>query len=106
MAEIMTDLVLDSLRRRMRSLHSLYEEAVTTMTVEQVNFVEREPLLPIAFSLFHFVQIEDGSASLLGAGPMVYDGKWAERIRLAIADNGKEKTVAEMMHQRIGDYGA
>jgi len=102
----MDDLILDSLRRRMRAMHSLWEDAMATMGPEQVNHVEREPVLPIAFSLFHFVQIEDGSASVLGAGPMVYDDEWAKRMGLAIADNGKHRSVDEMMHQRIGDYDA
>jgi hypothetical protein len=99
-------LILDSLRRRMRAMHSLWEDAVATMDIEQVNHVEREPVLPIAFSLFHFVQIEDGSATMLGAGPMVYDESWGERMGLAIADHGKHKTVDEMVLQRIGDYDA
>jgi hypothetical protein len=100
----MDDLILDSLQRRMRAMHSLWEDAVATMDVEQVNWVEREPVLPIAFSLFHFVQIEDGSALMLGAGPMVYDESWAERMQLTIADHGKHKTVEEMVGQRIGNY--
>ena len=100
------DLILDSLRRRMRAMHSLWEDAVATMDLDQVNHVEREPVLPIAFSLFHFVQIEDGSATMLGAGPMVYDDSWAERIGLAIADHGEHRTVDEMLAQRIGDDDA
>jgi len=99
-------LVLDSLRRRMRSMHSLWEDAVATMTLDQVNHVEREPVLPIAFSLFHFVQIEDGSSTMLGAGDMVYDETWAAKMSLTIADHGKHKTVDEMVGQRIGDYDA
>ncbi|MCU1374205.1 MAG: hypothetical protein JWO68_1491 [Actinomycetia bacterium] len=102
----MTELILDSLRRRMRAMHSLWEEAVATMDLDQVNHVEREPVLPIAFSLFHFVQIEDGSATTLGAGPLVYDEGWASRMGLAIADHGKHRTVDEMVHQRLGDHGA
>lgn len=100
------ELILDSLRRRMRALHSLWEEAVATMTLEQVNYVERDVILPIAFSLFHFAQIEDGSATMLGAGPMIYTDEWATKIGLTIHDNGKEKTVDEMVAQRIGDYDA
>ena len=101
-----TELILDSLRRRMRAMHSLWEDAVATMDLGHVNHVEREPVLPIAFSLFHLVQIEDGSATMLGAGPMVYDESWASRMGLAIADHGKHKTVDEMVDQRIGDYDA
>jgi hypothetical protein len=100
------ELVLDSLRRRMRAMHSLWEDAVATMTLDHVNHVEREPVLPIAFSLFHFVQIEDGSATMLGAGPMVYDDSWGSRMGLAIADHGKHRTVDEMVAQRLGDYDA
>ena len=101
-----SELVLDSLRRRLRAMHSLWEDAVATMGPAQVNHVEREPVLPIAFSLFHFVQIEDGSATMLGAGPMIYDDAWAQRMGLAIADHGKHKPVDEMVAQRIGDYDA
>jgi hypothetical protein len=100
------DLVLDSLRRRMRAMHSLWDDAVATMDLDQVNRVERAPVLPIAFSLFHFVQIEDGSATMLGAGPMIYDDGWATRMGLTIADHGKHRTVDEMLGQRIGDYAA
>ncbi|HEX2850996.1 MAG TPA: hypothetical protein VHN98_10600 [Acidimicrobiales bacterium] len=100
------ELILDSLRRRMRAMHSLWEDAVASMDIGHVNHVEREPVLPIAFSLFHFVQIEDGSATMLGAGPMVYDESWGERMGLAIADHGKHRTVEEMVGQRIGDYAA
>lgn len=102
----MTELILDSLRRRTRAMHSLWEDAVATMDIDQVNHVEREPVLPIAFSLFHLVQIEDGSASTLGAGDMVYDDAWGERIGLTIRDHGKHKTPDEMVAQRIGSYDA
>src|SRR5436305_7167420 len=102
----MSPSVLDSLRRRMRAMHSLWEDAVATMSAEQVNYVERDRVLPIAFSLFHFVHIEDFSATMLGAGAMVYDESSAERMRLAIADDGKHRTVEEMTAQRIGDYEA
>ena len=98
-------LVLDSLRRRMRAMHSLWEDAAATMDQKQINHVERERVLPIAFSLFHFTQIEDQSASGLGAGPIVYSEEWAARMGLAIADHGKARTVEEMTGQRIGDYG-
>lgn len=85
-------------------MHSLWEDAVATMDLEQVNYVEREGVLPIAFSLFHFVRIEDQSASGLGAGPEVYASRWERGMGLAIPDHGKERTVEEMVGQRIGNY--
>jgi hypothetical protein len=99
-------LALDSLRRRVRAMHSLWREAVATMSAEQVNHFEREGVLPIAFSLFHLAQIEDGSVTMLGGPPLVYEDGWGERMDLAIADHGKHRTVEEMVGQRIGDYEA
>ena len=101
-----TDRTLHSLRRRLRAMHSLYEDATATMTLEQVNYVEREPLLPIAFSLFHYINMQDASMMLLTGEAPLYDETWAERINPAINDHGKHKTVHEMMDQRIGDYEA
>lgn len=100
------DLVLDSARRRVRAMHSLWLDAVATMDAEQVNHVEREPVLPIAFSLFHLAQIEDGSVTMLGGPPLIYDDELGWQMGLAIRDHGKHRTPAEMVHQRIGDYAA
>jgi hypothetical protein len=102
----MEEVALDSLRRRVRAMHSLWRDAVATMSLEQVNHFEREGVLPIAFSLFHLAQIEDGSVTLLGGPAPVYDAGWAERMGLAIADHGKHRSVEEMVGQRIGDYAA
>lgn len=99
----MTALVLDSLARRMRAMHSLYIEAVDTMDLAQVNHVERDGVLPIAFSLFHFVNMEDVTFALATGAPVVWDDSWADRVAPAIRDHGKERTVDEMTGQRIGD---
>jgi hypothetical protein len=102
----MYDLVLDSLRRRMRAMHSLYHDATASMTLEHVNHVEREGVLPIAFSLFHYTNMEDAAFMVLSGVPPVWNGAWQERVRMAIDDHGKERTVEEMVHQRVGDYEA
>ncbi|HEX6417110.1 MAG TPA: hypothetical protein VFZ77_01390 [Acidimicrobiales bacterium] len=106
MSVTVPDLLIDSLRRRLRAMHSLYADAVATMGPEHVNHVEREGVLPIAFSLFHFTNMEDTSRALLDGGGLVWDDGWRARVRMAIDDHGKERTVAEMVHQRIGDYAA
>lgn len=99
-------LLLDSLRRRMRALYSLYEDAVATMELEHVNHVEVEGRLPIAFSLFHIVNMMDASFFLISGQAPVWDASWQERVRMAVDDHGKHRTVEEMSHQRIGDYEA
>ena len=101
------DLLLDSLRRRMRAMHSLYEDAIATMDLSHVNHFEREGVLPIAFCLFHYTNMQDVSSSAADQGqPPVWNDDWQARVQMAINDHGKERTVGEMIHQRIGDYEA
>jgi hypothetical protein len=95
-----------SLSRRLRAVHSLYEEACASMDADQVNRVVVPGVLPIAFSLVHQVLIEDGSLVFIGGPTPLMSETWAARMGLAINDPGKEKSVDEMMHQRIGDYDA
>ena len=100
------DLTLDSLRRRMRAMHSLYADALATMGPEHVNHFEREGVLPIAFCLFHYTNMQDVSSSVLMGQPPVWNDDWQAKVQMAINDHGKERTVDEMIHQRIGDYEA
>ena len=101
------ELVLDSLQRRMRAMHSLYYDAVATMDLDQVNHFEREGVVPIAFSLFHIVNMIDASFMLMtGVGAdlgRVLGAEGAGRPSPTTASTGR---VAEMVHQRIGDYAA
>jgi DinB superfamily len=101
-----TDLTVDSLRRRMRAMHSLYADALATMGPEHVNHFEREGVLPIAFSLFHYTNMQDVSFAVISGQPVLWDAGWQARVRMAVDDHGKERTVSEMVHQRIGDYEA
>ena len=102
----MTDLTLDSLQRRMAVMHGLYYQAVDSMELEHVNHFEREGVLPIAFSLFHYTNMEDASFLLITGEPPVWSEEWQERVRVAVNDHGKHRTVGEMINQRIGDYDA
>ena len=95
-----------SLQRRMRAMHSLYEDACATMTIEHVNHFEREGVLPIAFSLIHQLLIEDSTLPFAGGPAQLFNDEWATKMGLEIWDHGKHKTVDEMVHQRIGNYEA
>ncbi len=101
-----TDLLLDSLQRRMRTMHSLYYQAVGSMGPEHVNHFEREGVLPIAFSLFHYTNMEDTCFMLITGVPPVWNDEWQDRVKMSINDHGKHRTVDEMVFQRIGDYDA
>ena len=97
---------LRSLQRRMRAMHSLYEDACATMTLEHVNHFERAGVLPIAFSLIHQLLIEDTTLPFAGGPAQLFNDEWATKMGLAIPDHGKHMTVDEMVHQRIGNYEA
>jgi hypothetical protein len=101
-----SSLVLDSLRRRMRAMHSLYHQAVETMTIEHVNHFEREGVVPIAFCLFHITNMIDASFMLMTGTPPIWNDEWQARVQMSIDDHGKHRTVDEMVFQRIGDYDA
>jgi len=100
----MTDLIIDSLQRRMAAMHSLYYQAVSTMDLEHVNHFEREGVLPIAFSLFHYTNMQDSSFFVLTGQLPVWNEEWQDRVQMAINDHGKEQPVEAMIHQRIGDF--
>jgi hypothetical protein len=102
----MPNLLLDSLQRRMRAMHSLYEDALATMELSHVNHFEREGVLPIAFCLFHYTNMQDVSGAVISGEPVVWNDAWQARVQMAINDHGKERPVSDMIHQRIGDYEA
>ena len=102
----MSELVLDSLQRRMRAIFSLYEDATDSMQLHHVNYRERNDVLPIAFSLFHIVNMIDASFMLLSGQAPLWNDEWANRVAPALSDHGKHRTVEEMVHQQIGNYDA
>ncbi len=95
-----------SLLRRLVAVHSLYDDACATMSLEQVNAVAMPGVLPIAFSLVHQVLIEDGTILFAGGPAAQFNEHWAQRLGLALNDHGKERRVEEMMDQKIGDFDA
>jgi hypothetical protein len=99
-------LIVDSLRRRVVALHSLYVDATSSMDLLHVNHVERDGVLPIAFSLFHIVNMMDVTLGVIASQAPVWNEAWAARVEPGIADHGKHRTVSEMMGQRIGNYEA
>ncbi len=102
----MTELIIDSLQRRMATMHSLYYQAVDTMDLSHVNHFERAGVLPIAFSLFHYTNMQDATFVVMAGQAPIWDDSWQARVRMAIDDHGKERSVEEMVDQRIGDFEA
>ena len=82
------ELILDSLQRRMKALHSLYDQALSTMTIDHVNHFEREGVMPIAFSLFHIVNMIDASFMMITGVAPIWIDEWKARVNPSIADHG------------------
>ena len=85
----MTDLILDSLQRRMATMHSLYYQAVDTMDLSHVNHFERPGVLPIAFSLFHYTNMQDSTFMVMSGEAPTWNAEWQSRVQMAIDDHGK-----------------
>jgi hypothetical protein len=77
-------------------MRSLDDHASATMTLEQVNYVDRDSILPIAFSLVHQVLIEDGGLLSTGGSLPQFNNDCSEKMDLTIPDHGKSKTVDEI----------
>ena len=104
----MSQMFVDSLRNRIRAMNTLYERAVSDMTLEQVNHKERDGVLPIAFSLSHFMRAQDQAVSgPFLAGPQLWiAGGWAAKVGVTIDRLGREESVEEMEHIRFADLDA
>ena len=98
----MSDMFVNSLRNRIRAMNSLWERAVSDMTLGQVNHHERAGVLPIAFSLNHYIRAQDQSISgPFLREPLLWDaGGWAAKVVVSVDRLGREETIEEM--ERIG----
>jgi len=97
-----------SLRNRVVAMNSLWERALVDMTLEQVNHHERAGVLPIAFSLNHFIRAQDQSISrpFLGEAPLWEQGGWAAKVGVSVDRLGREETVEEMELLTFADLDA
>ena len=97
----------NELLRWVRPMHHLWHQALDDMTVEQVNHHERSGVLPIAFSLYHYVYGEDRAVAdrLLGESPL-WNGDRAQQTGITSEPirRGAPIEVAEQV--RIVDLDA
>ena len=99
---------VDSLRNRIRALNTLWERAVSDLTLEQMNHHERQGVLPLAFSFSHYIRAQDQSVSgpFLRESPLWISGGWAQKVGVSVDTMGREETVAEMEQLRFKDLDA
>lgn len=111
MAEVSQDWAR-SLQRRIAAMHALWQRGVADLTLAQVNHQERPGVLPIAFSLLHFVLYGEDhriSSLILGEPTLWEAGGWAERVGVAgltIQGVRRGLPLVEAEQLRLGDLDA
>jgi hypothetical protein len=102
------EMFVDSLRNRVRAMNTLWERAVSDLTLEQINHHERAGVLPMAFSFSHFMRNQDQviSGPLLGEMPLWEREGWAAKIGVSVDKFGRVETVGEMEQLTFADLDA
>jgi hypothetical protein len=86
------------LTARLREYGHPSPEAVSDMSLAQVNHHERNGVLPVAFSFSHFMRGQDQSVSrvFLGESPLWESGGRATKVGVTVNAFGREESVEEM----------
>jgi hypothetical protein len=94
--------------KRIAAIHEMWRQAVSDLTLEHVNHFERRDVLPIAFTLMHFVVGEDRNvARYLGLGTLLWDEQgWATRVGLVGEPPMRGTPMADAERIRLGDVDA
>jgi hypothetical protein len=102
------EMFVQSLRNRIRAMNTLWERALSDLTLDQMNHHERAGVLPMAFSFGHFMRMQDQSVSgaMLGRPPLWLSGGWASKVAVTVDAMGREESVEEMELLRFGDLDA
>lgn len=97
-----------SIIQRVGAVHALWQQGVVDLTLAQVNHFERPGVLPIAFTLMHFVVGEDRNAArYLGAGALLWDEQeWAKRVGLVGEAPLRGTPMVDAERIRLGDVDA
>jgi hypothetical protein len=97
-----------SIIQRLGAAHALWQQGVYDLTIAHVNHFERQGVLPIAFTLMHFVVGEDrNAAKYLGAGALLWDEQeWATRVGLVGEPPMRGTPMADAERIRLGDVDA
>jgi hypothetical protein len=104
----MSTMFVASLQNRIRAMNTLWERAVSDLTLDQMNHKERQGVLPIAFSFSHYMRAQDQAVStpFLRESPLWVSGGWAAKIGVSIDRLGREESVEEMEDIHLGDLDA
>lgn len=91
--------------REVKELHRLWTLSTADLTTEQMNYRERDGVLPIAFTLLHYVRGEDRLVcTMLLDEPTLWEaGNWQERIGGNALDIRRGTKIEEAETATIGN---
>jgi len=94
--------------RRVRAMHTQWNQMTSDLTLEQVNYHEREGVLPLAFSLHHYVLVEDNTVSrrIYGEESLWERDGWSERVGATVPSVTRGTPIAVAETLQFGDYAA
>jgi hypothetical protein len=100
--------MVESLKRRIRGMNQVWQMGASDLTLEQVNYQEREGVLPIAFTLSHIVRLQDGNISrnFLGEEALWETSDLFRQVGATVEALGRVEKVEEMEHMRFADLEA
>lgn len=102
------EMFVASLRNRIRAMNTLWDRAISDLTLAQVNHHERAGVLPMAFSFSHYIRAQDQSVSgvFLREPPVWVAQGWAGKVGVSVDALGREETVEEMEQLSFADLDA
>jgi DinB superfamily len=95
----------NELNRRVTAMHSLWRRAIADLTLDQVNHHERQGVLPIAFSLMHYVNNEDRYVTerIVGGSQLWETENWPARVGGNVPQVRRGTPLALAEGVRFGD---
>jgi hypothetical protein len=98
----------EEMLRRVRAMHKQWSQVTTDLTLDQVNHHEREGVLPIAFSLHHYVLGEDRAISqrIYSEAPIWESDGWSGRVGASVPSVTRGTPIAVAETLQFADFDA
>jgi hypothetical protein len=97
-----------ALLRRVRAFHKQWNQITVDLTLDQANHRERAGVLPIAFSLHHYVLSADAAvAKRVFKQPSVWEkGDWEVKVGATVSSVTRGTPIAVAEELQFTDYDA
>lgn len=94
---------VDFIRSSLKQMHSMYNDAVTGLTADQMHWRANDKGQPISFVLWHYVRTEDNIIQfVLQHKPTVWlEGRWNEKLGLDRISQGTGMSLQDAQSLRL-----